>query len=150
MWKVIKKFEGYEASDDGQIRRADGKLLKQFLANDGYYVVNLCSRTYKVHRLMAMAFLDLEQKKNIVVDHVNNIRTDNRICNLQIISHRLNITKDRKRKNRFPYVYKDNRPGKCWRATIRVNNKSIYIGRFHTDEEAYQAVVDYKKNNNIF
>lgn len=39
-----------------------------------------------VHRLMAITFLDLTEAQDLEVDHINSIRTDNRLENLRLLT----------------------------------------------------------------
>jgi hypothetical protein len=103
LWKPIPDYQGYyEASSMGRIRSVTryiphprnttyrliktGKILKSELDKSGYPVVTLSkdrkTRTYKVHRLVAKAFIpnpdNLPQ-----IDHINCIRYDNRPENLR-------------------------------------------------------------------
>jgi hypothetical protein len=82
-FRFIKNFENYMISDEGRvfsIRR--NKFLKPRITNGGYYIVNLYNydivKTFKVHRLVSQAFLDNIENK-LFIDHINNIRTDNRL-----------------------------------------------------------------------
>jgi hypothetical protein len=75
------------------------------------------------------------------IDHKNNIRDDNRIENLQELTHGDNITKQMIRKNnktgyRGVSFYKRY---KKFVARIDVNYKRIHLGYFDTAEEAYEA-----------
>ena len=47
------------------------------------------------HRAVALTWLDYPTVKDdiLVVDHVNEIKTDNRVCNLQWISQQENVTR---------------------------------------------------------
>ena len=67
-WKDIKKYEGkYQVSNLGNVRslnyHRENKIKRLKKSNDkaGYLVVGLCKngkmRTYKVHRLVAEAFI---------------------------------------------------------------------------------------------
>ena len=94
IWKDIKEFEGhYQVSDLGKVRSLDrititkrgkryykGVLLKLSLSA-GYYKVILTkgkkSKQVKVHVLVAMAFLDFIPKKELTINHKDNIRTNN-------------------------------------------------------------------------
>ena len=86
IWKPIKGYEGYyEASNLGNIRNSRTMhLIKQTLNTAGYLRVQL-SKASKVtfclvHRLVAEAFLD---KTGPQVNHKNEIKTDNRVENLE-------------------------------------------------------------------
>lgn len=72
------------------------KELHQRLNRDGYYEVTVGSNnnrtTKRVSRIIAEAFID--NPSNLPeVDHINNIRTDNRVENLQWVSHEDNVAK---------------------------------------------------------
>jgi hypothetical protein len=106
-WKDIQGYEGlYQVSNLGRVKsfiRKD-KILKQHKDSAGYLSVTLCNngnrKKITVHKLMAIVFLNHKPQGNkIVVDHVNNIKNDNRLENLQIISQRLNCSKDKKQEH---------------------------------------------------
>jgi hypothetical protein len=76
--------------------------------------------------------------ENAVIDHINNISEDNRIENLQLLSHRANISKD---------VNGDlptgvSKPGSKYVARIYVDGKRLHLGSFGTIEEAAKAYND--------
>lgn len=80
--------EGYYVSDAGNaasLKRGKFKLLKPGLVN-GYLVVRLfengVGKTYKLHRLVAEAFIP--NPNNLpCVNHINEDKTDNRVENLE-------------------------------------------------------------------
>lgn len=51
--------------------------------------------TVKVHKAVALAFIPNPDRLSDI-DHINNDKTDNRVVNLQWLSHRDNIRKQRK------------------------------------------------------
>jgi hypothetical protein len=54
-------------------------------------------KTKRVHSLMAMTFLNFvyDGKRDFVVDHIDNNPLNNNLSNLQIITMKVNNTKDR-------------------------------------------------------
>lgn len=104
--EVIKEIKGtnYIISDDGKIYSTSnvgrGKYhqeITQRLDKDGYSVVTLGVKgqrsVCKVHRIIAETFIPNNDITKVEVDHINNIRTDNRVCNLQWVSHLENVQK---------------------------------------------------------
>lgn len=98
-WKAIKDFPNYEISTKGNIRNIirQSKLLRKQINNVGYEYVILSNKTTKhktltVHRLVARTFLD-NYNNNLEVNHINGNKTDNRIENLEMISHKENVKK---------------------------------------------------------
>ena len=148
IWKDVKGYEGsYKISNLGNIksliRRYVPKeiILKQTMDAYGYKFVNLSLnskvRVLKVHQLMAINFLNHTPNrfKGLVVDHINNIKTDNRLVNLRLITNREN-TSDNKGKNKYTGVYFDESRNK-YRATIYVNGKRKHLGRFNCEYKAH-------------
>jgi hypothetical protein len=87
-WKRIDDYD-YEVSTAGRVRNLSGKILK--LKTDfGYKRIGLWSNGkqvfLRVHRLVAAAFIPkIEGKED--VHHINHIRHDNRVENLQWVTN---------------------------------------------------------------
>lgn len=92
-WKPIEGYEGlYEVSNMGRVKslgndksRKD-KILFQYENKSGYLYVTLCKdnklRSFRVHRLVATAFIP--NPNNLpTVNHINEIKNDNRLDNLE-------------------------------------------------------------------
>lgn len=102
VFKPIPGYEGsYEVSNLGNVKSIKfdkQKLLKTYSNGAGYLQLTLRKnkkpKTYLIHQLVAMAFLGHNPcGHEFVVDHINNIKTDNRLVNLQVISNIHNIWK---------------------------------------------------------
>ncbi|MEC4049772.1 HNH endonuclease [Flavobacterium sp. SUN046] len=118
------------------------KILLQTINKRGYnrviLSVNGVKETKIVHILVAENFLNHNPKNTnlMVVDHINNIKTDNRLINLQIISHRENTSKDRKNKSSKYVGVCFKKDKNLWQSAIRINGKIKHLGYSKNEKEA--------------
>lgn len=90
VWRDVIGYEGlYQVSDMGRVKSIGydkEKILKPGRDTGGYFHVNLfkdgIKKLYKVHRLVCLNFLDNPENKE-QVNHINGIKTDNRLINLE-------------------------------------------------------------------
>lgn len=105
-WKENPLYPEYLISNLGNVaRKKDGLVLKQYPQKSGYVSVIL-NRGYgkvyvPVHRLVATTFLGLKgNEKGLYVDHINTIRSDNRVENLRWVTPKENANNENTKKNR--------------------------------------------------
>ena len=148
IYKDIKGYEGYQVSNMGNVKSLKGKrerILKEGLTGkvgNQYLAINLCkngkAKTFKVHQLVCIAFLNHvpNGSKGLVADHRNNNPLDNRLDNLQLITHRLNSSKDQNNcSSKYTGVCWDEARNK-WRSSIMINGKTKHLGYFTNELEA--------------
>lgn len=101
VWKDIAGYENlYQVSNIGRIKSLprdtknqyafQERILKQSFDKYGYLVVGLSGKTYKVHRLVAEAFLTKIKGKDII-NHKDGNKTNNCINNLEWCTNQENI-----------------------------------------------------------
>lgn len=125
VWKQIPGYSNYEASNTGKIRSKDKKIVnfKKPTGSYGEYRT-ACLRSdfgkihsELVHRLVYSAFngpIPIVKGKRIVIDHINNNKSDNRLSNLQMLTQSENMLKalkDNLREDNLPIIATDHETG---------------------------------------
>jgi len=88
IWKDIKGYKGlYQVSNLGKIKSIKRNVILIPAKNHkGYLIVSLTKnndkKTFSLHRLVAETFISNTENKP-QVNHINCIKTDNRVCNLE-------------------------------------------------------------------
>jgi len=156
IWKDVKNYEGiYEISSFGNIRSVDritisskkqikykSKILSQRLGKQGYFYVVLCKngnpKTFNIHQLSAMAFLNhVPCRYKLVVNHINFIKTDNRVENLEVITNRQNSLKLNIKSSSIYTGVSFCKLKKLWKSQIYINGKTINLGYFNCETKAH-------------
>lgn len=107
IWKPVENYEGiYEVSNLGRVRSLEryvqnhgvlelrkGRILKPGISGNGYNYICLSKNGNRkwcgVHRLVAQAFIP--NPNNLpVINHRNEVKTDNRIENLEWCTYKYN------------------------------------------------------------
>lgn len=104
MWKPVMGFEGmYMVSNFGRIKslprlgkvgqKVFSRIMKQANSKQKYLSVELSTnfktKIFLCHRLVGMAFIPNPLNKPCI-NHINGIKTDNRVENLEWVSHKEN------------------------------------------------------------
>lgn len=93
VFKIVKGFEEYACTEFGEVMKlSSGKVISQFLVGvPPYYSVNFTingkSKQQRVHRVVAMAWLDNDDPVNKTqVNHIDGNKYNNHISNLEWVT----------------------------------------------------------------
>lgn len=150
IWRDIPNYEGiYQASNLGRVRSFDkviaqknnstaikkGRILKPSTSHSGYYQLvlskQLIRKSYKVHRLIWLAFYG-SIPEGYEVNHINEIKTDNRLENLNLMTHKENCNWgtgiERNTKKRIN--------GKCSKPVLQFDLNDILVKEYQSINQA--------------
>jgi len=106
----------------------------------GYRVGGLSGDTLKSHRVAWAIYYGAWPAQ--MIDHINGDRSDNRIVNLRDATRQgnnQNVRPAAGSASRFLGVYKSGRTNKPWASCIKVDGKTIGLGRFVDEADAARA-----------
>lgn len=155
IWKGIPNYDYYQVSNLGNVKslertiiRSNGikqyikeRLLKQTVTSTGYLSIGLYEKrihkTRKVHQLVAESFLGHKPNgMNMVINHINFNKLDNRVENLNIITQRENTNqKHLESSSNYIGVCWDKHSNK-WKSSITINGVLKHLGNFDNELEA--------------
>lgn len=116
------------------------------LREDGYLRISMFGLNLMAHRL---AWLHVHGEwPNGQIDHINGVRSDNRIANLRVVTNSVNNQNLRgpksHNKSGFLGVLWDPKSRK-WIGRITVAGKAIVLGRFDQPQDASAAYIEAKR-----
>ena len=112
----------YSITKDGNVfSHKTKKWLKERTDRGGYkyyelYINNVKKKKF-THRLLGYAFLDLQD--NEFIDHINGIRDDNRLSNLDRVDNVTNCNRGKLNKNNLPNYVSKTRRKNGWSDTYK-------------------------------
>ena len=129
-------YNKYAANEDGEIIHVKlGKPRKGYLNNIGYllftiYLEKNKNKKYLSHRFVFECFHGLIEKNN-QINHINSIKTDNRLKNLESVTTSENCSKAAKNRN-FSYYRKNPK-------------KVLAINLFSNEETNFNSIYSVNK-----
>lgn len=95
-WVDIRGYEGiYKVSSEGEVARIGGGILKSFVNGSGYLQLCLCKggqqKNHRVHRLVAENFIGEPELEDSQVNHIDGVKTNNSLSNLEWVSRSENL-----------------------------------------------------------
>jgi hypothetical protein len=105
------------------------------------WIIGGKGKTEKIylHRLI------MDNPTNKEVDHINRNKLDCRKSNLRLVTHSQNLLNRPANSNNtsgYKGVFFDKSRNK-WKAMIKINYRSIFLGRFNTAKEASNAYLEF-------
>jgi len=142
-WHVINDFPNYSISNLGNVMNNKTNKMMKLNVKSGYYHVGLINNKnrsiFKVHRLVALAFINNPENKP-EVNHKNKNKLDNLIDNLEWTTHKENM-----QHKSIGLIYKSNKN----KPILRLNkNNNEVIEQYNSIEEAGIWSSENKFTNN--
>ena len=148
IWKDIPGYEGlYQASDLGRIKRLKRidslgrtwpeKILSRKPMSNGYCIISLKKPSEKAiafcyHRIIALAFFG---PSDLEVDHIDGNPSNNRLSNLEYVTHMENQRRAFSRKGNIAGVNYHKRD-KTWNSRIQIKGIDYSLGTFKNFDDA--------------
>lgn len=118
------KQSNYHVSKDGKVfNKKTGKYLKGSLDKSGYLRFKLEGKNVSIHRMVLETFNPRQDMYKLEVNHINGIKTDNKLENLEWVTHQENMK----------HAVKINLSQRC-------SNKGSVNGRAKLIEEQVRAI----------
>lgn len=164
IWKPITGYKyNYQISNLGRFQCLDSfhksKRHPTYGHRDVYGYLRVSLTTIenkviqkKVHRLVAMCFLD-DYSDMLTVNHKDLDKINNNILNLEMLTASDNCIHYQENKRQLSSSSKVRGIGfhssiKKWTARVIINGKRVSIGVYDTEYEAIEAKAHYEKDNN--
>jgi hypothetical protein len=140
----IKILFDYDTVNGNLIWKKDRKVAGS-IEHHGYIRIGIKGKTYRAHHLVWLYHHGVFP--NTIIDHINQVKNDNRIENLRLSNpthNNLNRSTGSNNTSGYKGVSYVKRIDK-YQATITVKGKMYRLGQFKTFEEAKYARISYEE-----
>lgn len=113
----------------------------------GYIIISINNKPYRAHRLVWLYVYGAFPEN--MIDHINRVKSDNRLCNLRIATRRENAINSKIRSNNssgFKGVFFCSR-SKKWIARSANYGKQFHLGTFTNPEDASAVYQEFVLKN---
>ena len=133
-------YDLYAGSKDGTLINIIKKIpIQGKRQHNGY--LNVCVRkhgqsgqkVYQVHQFIWECFNGVIPEGK-VIDHINNDKEDNRLCNLQLVTHQQNCKKSAKDRD-YTFASKNHENKKCLKAINKNTNEVTYFNSLYAVQQ---------------
>ena len=146
----VKKVFTYDEVNGGLIRKETPNGRRPVPGHMGYIQRRLTpeysgisGRKFMEHRMVYL-YHNPDMDQSLSIDHINGIKHDNRIENLRLVTYQENNFNNLAAKGYYWEISSD-----CWRAAIKLNKKTIQLGRHETILDARAAYLRGKKKYHV-
>lgn len=137
-WQVIQDFPNYSVSNLGNVKNNKTNKVLKLNLKGGYYQVSLinknCKKGFKVHRLVALAFIPNPENKSDV-NHEDKNKINNNVSNLTWMTR-----KENNQHKSLGLVYTSNKK----KPIIRLNLNDVILENYNSIEDAGQWAFENK------
>jgi len=127
----------YEVSSLGNVRSTTTKRILKTCLRNGYLSLTICidntKKTYNVHQLIALMFLGKKENDNIIVNHKNGDKIDNKIENLEYITYKENTK----------HAIENKLAPKVTKKVHKLDSKTLEILK------TYNSIIEAAEDNNM-
>jgi hypothetical protein len=109
------------------------------LKKNGYIGIGIENKEYYAHRLAWLYVYG--EFPSCQIDHINRVRSDNRLVNMRIVSNKINAQNQGLRQGSLSGFRGVNwyKKGRKWQARIHHNNKTMHVGYYDNLADAKLA-----------